>query len=276
MGLLTSIGAAIGKVAETVGKVVNTLKTGTLLTAVVAPTESKIAAAGAAGNSKINKAVGGAILATSAVAAAAVVNPPAAIAVAKKVLIPTGTVSQVVKGTVARVAVAGVVAGGGGEVLVKAAEKTIETTYAAGQKVGEIISTDKQINSGNVKEVAETAAKVLGIGVAGAAVGVIAEKVLESKEEKAIEEVKQIIPDSTTGKVLAQSGGITVSEMPTNAVTPITPQTQVVSPTTSTSKKRKRKVRKAIYPSVRQNVQVIVQNRNVGQIIRYKKESVLN
>jgi hypothetical protein len=62
------------------------------------------------------------------------------------------------------------------------------------------------------------------------------------------------------------------SPVSTPVTAPITPQTQIVTVGTKASSKKRKKVKKQIMPSIKQNVNVIVQNRNSSVGIKQTKK----
>lgn len=215
----------------------------------------------------------GKIIGTSIVAGAAALtvaaSPSSAVKVAKTVLLPSGTASQVAKGTLARVAVAGVVAGGGAEVLVSGAEKIISGTFSAGKKTGEILSGDKEITSENISDVTKTAGIAIGAGVLGTAAGVIAEKII-SNNQTPLGDTSTVEAGTVSTAVPATASEVIAGET-TSESFPRTPETIEVS---STKKRRKSsKIKRS--PSVSNKIQINIQNKPVGlQMRKYIKQEI--
>ena len=222
-------------------------------------------------------------------AAAAVVAAPIAIAkspavatVAKNIV--TSVAPKTVVGKVATVAAVPIVAGA-------IARQPIETISAVTALPSGLANF-----GGNVAQVAanptlENAAKVFkenpviaGATVAAtvAAVGLGTSALLSNiANTAAVKENTKVMQTeginiSPTSNLLPQTSSITGAALPAASVsspqTPTLPQTQIVrvGGTTSSTRRRKR-TSKAVMPSIRQNVNVLVQNRNSSTGIRQTK-----
>lgn len=144
----------------------------------------------------------------------------------------------------------GLVASAGGLRLIKPA---ITTTREATKVAVPVLLGEKPLLPENVKSVAKTIGIIAGAGAIGAGAGIIAEKVMEARKE-------HITPTSETEglekeKALGKEGQPIIAET-----------------TTITSGKRHRRLKVKEKPSIRQNVQVMIQNRASASGLRINKK----
>lgn len=231
MGLLESIAAIALKPSELLAKGVSAV------VKAVSGIDLKVASAKEAAQEPVGKAIGLATAAAGVALAAAI--SPAAVA---KVVLPSGTAGQIVKGTLARAAVVGAVAGGVD--VVGLASTAVEKTYEVAKKAGE---------GKDVGDIIKTVGTVVGAGLVGAGVATVVDKVMGSSG--------QIIE---TGKAVATEtekaiGGQAVSDLPLT-----TPTTTISTGT----KKRRKRLKTRTSPTISNKVQIIIQNRNAAPQIR--------
>lgn len=116
-------------------------------------------------------------------------------------------------------------------------------------------------------------ASAAGLLIAGGAVSKLAPAIATARQTEAIQEQTQAILDQKEITVVDKSAEF--KAMPSNQIAPtseVAPQVQSVSKGATTPKKRKKTVSKPVIASMRQNVNVIVSNRQTN---KYKKEMVL-
>ena len=202
-------------------------------------------------SSKVGKVTTAGIVATAgalAVASApAIVGSASVRATAGKVATsvitnPAGAVKSVVVGT----AVAGVIAGGGLALLPKIYE---------GTKAGaEVLTGEKELSAENISGVAKVVGIGLGVAGLGAVAGYVAGKFF-GKDTETLELPKE--------KAIA-----------TDEAKPITPETTTIQ----TGKRKRRKAKAVISPSVRQSVRVnVISNNSAHRITKnYLRERILN
>lgn len=195
----------------------------------------------------------GAILATAATA----LTP---IGILKKGVITAGKalgsafVAKPLKTSAVVIGTSAVVAGGGLKLIppaFTAVKKSTETVVGIAQG-------EKPFTPSDLKDVGKVGGALLGVGIAGTALGAGAAYLLDKKEE-----VKDI-PLDTSLSALPTSAvtGAVVSSPEETSITPITAETQVISPGRKT--KKKQKVIQSI-PSVKVNVlNQLKQTTNVG------------
>lgn len=177
---------------------------------------------------------------------------------------PIKAVKKAATAVVGAAVVGGAVAGGGAKLI----KPVIEAAYKGTKTAAEVATGEKKLTSETVMDVAKTIGIIGGSAIVGGAVGIIAEKVMGAKESAASEtpmlsNSMNNIP-TTSSDNLIYDGSITEGiPMETTTVT------------TGTKKKRKARARTRDLTSVRQNVNVIVNNRAIGQQSRkYIKESI--
>lgn len=117
-----------------------------------------------------------------------------------------------------------------------------------------------------------------GLIVAGGAIKTLAPAIATARQTEAIQEQTKAI-EGATGAVTVIDKSQEFKALPVaenNAPVPQTPQTQKISSTTA--KKRTRRAKKAVVPSVNQRVNVIVANRNTSTGMKnyLKREVLLN
>jgi len=197
---------------------------------------------------------------------------PKALAIGKA-LIPT-----TVKGKVIAAVAAPVVIGAVAKEPVKSITTAAKAPGELAQFGGDIASFAANPSLSSAKQIV-TESPILsaatGLIVAGGAIKTLAPAIATARQTEAIQEQTEAIRGGVS--VVDKSGefkALPVAE--NNAPVPQTPQTQKISSTTA--KKRTRRAKKAVVPSVNQRVNVIVANRNtsVGMKNYLKREVLLN
>ena len=163
---------------------------------------------------------------------------------AAKIIKPLGKVigavgKPVIAAVVKRPALAIV---GTGILAAGAGPKIVKTLFTAGKVTGEVITGEKALTAETIAEVGKGLGIVAGVGAVGVVAGVIGKKILEKKEEAAVE--AQLIPEKPE-LIPEKAVGI-------EGEVPLTPETAPL-----TEKKRVYKPRRAKkVPSVRQYVRI--------------------
>jgi len=186
-------------------------------------------------------ALTGGALAVASGTAAAVIRVVAP-AVVKAVV--TSPVKTVLGGAIAT----GIIASGAGTEI-------ITSTYKAGKTTGEVLTGEIPLTSDTVKDVGKVVGVTLGLGAVGTAAGYVASEVLDKDEEIAPLGTPAAVSPVTAASEIAPSG---LSEMP------LTPQT-----VSTTTKKRSRKGKAKLSPSMKQSVIVNVGNRRYLNVNNY-------
>lgn len=285
MGLLSSIGKGIAKVLDvTTVALAHPIQTATAVVSKKSTVQDVVTAhfaqplkeqikdivVGTAGIAAT--VVGGAAIGTAAKAGTLL---PAAGAAAKS-LIPSTA-----KGKVVAAVAAPIVVGAVAKEPVKSVKAAISAPSELAQFGGDVATFAANPSVATAKEIIKES-PVISAAVGAAVVGGAALKILPAvataRQTEAIQEQTKAIEQATGGiTVIDKSGEFkSLPAAENNAPIPQTPQTQKVSSTTV--KKRARRAKKAVVPSVNQRVNVIVANRNTSTGMKnyLKREVLLN
>ncbi len=250
MGLLSSISGAIEKGLGKVEKAVSTVYQATLAKI---PGVSQV-------KSFVEKnpevAVGGLAISATGLGAKTIAKGVVSSAPA---LIPSTTKGKVV-GAVAGLATAGAIAKAP-QATISAIAKTPGAIANFGGNVAKFASSPSVETAKQI--VTENPVISAGVGlVAGAGiVKAVAPAIATARQTEAIQEQTEVLKETARSK----ETGVSVTPLVPQQIaptSPVTPQTQTLASTTP--KKRKRRAKKAPRPSIKQSVNIAIQNNNTG------------
>lgn len=208
-----------------------------------------------ASETKFGKVLGTAITATAVALVPAVAGKTATIAASKtaaKAIAPK-TATGALKATAATLVAAPIL------IESKKARQAVASTpqalIKAGSEIGKVIEGEKSITDISTKDLAKAGAVVGAGALLSLGTAAIVKEVAERKEEKIIQPAEQI----TTPEPMI----IKQAEIKTSGDKAITPETQVITATSGTASKKRKKTRSKPLPQqIKQSVGISIINNN--------------